>query len=78
MLSELASFPQLTKLEKFNLVNLGEVTIVGARETAESTTLCDICLVVPSIRDWTIESEVSRLCQLVYRYKRVVLVNEQH
>jgi len=78
MLSELASFPQLTKQDKFNLVNLGEVSIVGTRESAESTTLCDICLVVPSIRDWTIESEVTRLCQLVYRYKRVVLVSGSH
>ena len=74
MLGELASFPALTRQEKFNLVNLPEVTIdaaKGSSASADTAALCDICLVVPAIRDWNESSEVTRLCQIVYRYKRV-------
>ena len=72
MLGELASFPSLTKQEKFALVNLPEITVDPARSTPQSATLCDICLVVPTIREWAQSSEVTRLCETVYRFKRVL------
>ena len=72
MLVELQSFPDLTKQEKFNLVNLPEVQINDeTRSTPQSATLCDICLAVPGVRDWTDQAEVSRLCEVVYQFKRV-------
>ena len=53
MLAELATFPQLTKIEKFNLVNLPEVEIdVSKQSSVEGATLCDICLAVPGVRSW--------------------------
>ena len=61
MLEELGSFPVLTEQERFNLVNLPEVE-VAAGSNAEGATLCDICLVVPGLRDWIDQSEVQRLC----------------
>ena len=72
MLSELTNFATLTKQEKFNLVNLPEVILASdAASTPESSTLCDICLVVPGIREWTNQGEVTRLCSVIYRFKRV-------
>ena len=70
MLNELSTFALLTKQEKFNLVNLPEVAILSS-SNAEAATLCDVCLTVPSIREWTDAGEVRRLCQLVFNYKRV-------
>ena len=50
MLMELSSFPVLTKQEKFNLVNLAEVKVTNSN--VEGATLCDICLVVPTMSEW--------------------------
>ena len=72
MLGELCTFPALTKQDKLNLVNLPEITLSVSTSTPESATLCDICLVAPSIREWNSQDEVSRLCKVVYQYKRVV------
>ena len=60
MLMELASFP-LTKQEKLNLVNLPEVSTPRG-SSVEGATLCDICLAVGSLREWTQQAEVTRLC----------------
>mmetsp|Transcript_17938 Transcript_17938/g.24093 ORF Transcript_17938/g.24093 Transcript_17938/m.24093 type:complete len:131 (+) Transcript_17938:45-437(+) len=70
MLAELESFSALTKQEKFNLVNLPEAETARGG-SFERATLCDICLAVPSLREWTEQAEVGRLCQIVYKYKRV-------
>ena len=73
MLTDLASFPALTKMEKLGLVNLAEVDLnADSNVSVEGATLCDICLVVPALRDWPSQAEISRLCQVIYDYKRNV------
>ena len=71
MLEELnEGFPQLTKMDKFNLVNLPEAeAIIG--QSAESATLCDICLAVPSVKETLTWDDVVNLCEVVAKYKRV-------
>lgn len=76
MLTDLASFPSLTKMEKLGLVNLAEVNLnADSNVSVEGATLCDICLVVPGLRDWPSQAEISRLCQVIYDYKRNVAAN---
>ena len=68
MLQELAPFAALTRVDKFNLVNL-PVQVVK-KSTGAQHCILDICLAVPSVRDTFQRDEVEALAKVVMKYKR--------
>lgn len=70
MLQDLATFANLTKVEKFNLVNLPVQSV--KKGTGVEHCILDICLALPSVRDTFEKQEVERLAGVVFKYKRKI------
>jgi hypothetical protein len=70
MIQDLAAFEKLTKVDKFNLVNLPVQSV--KRGTSFEHCILDICLALPTVRDTFQKEEVERLAVVVFKHKRKV------